>query len=79
MDYWRFEKDLKSNDYWVATTTSTKPLIVNDLICDPNPVSLINDKIYDKGNEHNHFNCKRCGAPNQTDVCEYCGYVYEED
>ena len=74
MDYWRFEKELKSND-WVFTTTSTEPLIV----CDPNPVSWINDKIYDRGNEHNHFNCKRCGAPNQIDVCEYCGCAYEEE
>ena len=27
---------------------------------------------------YKHFNCKRCGAVNQIDVCEYCGYVYEE-
>lgn len=25
-----------------------------------------------------HFNCKRCGAPNQVDVCEYCGSAAEE-
>ena len=25
-----------------------------------------------------HFNCKRCGAPNQVDVCEYCGCAAEE-
>ena len=25
-----------------------------------------------------HFNCKRCGAPNQIDVCEYCGSAAEE-
>lgn len=24
------------------------------------------------------FNCKRCGAPNQIDVCEYCGSAAEE-
>jgi len=27
---------------------------------------------------HKHFNCKRCGAPNQIDVCEYCGCAVEE-
>ena len=26
-----------------------------------------------------HFNCKRCGAPNQVDKCEYCGSVYEKE
>lgn len=25
-----------------------------------------------------HFNCKRCGAPNQIDVCEYCGSAAED-
>ena len=25
-----------------------------------------------------HFNCKRCGAPNQIDICEYCGSAAEE-
>ena len=25
-----------------------------------------------------HFNCKRCGAPNQIDVCEYCGCAAED-
>ena len=29
--------------------------------------------------EPKHFNCKRCGAPNQIDVCEYCGCAYEDD
>jgi len=24
-----------------------------------------------------HFNCPFCGAPNQIDVCEYCGSAYE--
>lgn len=24
-----------------------------------------------------HFNCPYCGAPNQIDVCEYCGCSYE--
>lgn len=24
-----------------------------------------------------HFNCKKCGAPNQIDVCEYCGSIAE--
>ena len=38
---------------------------------------------YRKGNESDneqpkHFNCKRCGAINQTDVCKYCGSVYEK-
>ena len=26
-----------------------------------------------------HFNCKRCGAPNQVDKCEYCGSAYEKE
>ena len=24
-----------------------------------------------------HFNCKRCGAPNQVGACEYCGCAAE--
>ena len=28
-------------------------------------------------NEPKHFNCKHCGAPNQIDVCKYCGSAYE--
>ena len=29
--------------------------------------------------KHKHFNCQFCGAPNQVDVCEYCGSIYEGD
>ena len=25
-----------------------------------------------------HFNCKRCGAPNQIGVCKYCGCAAED-
>ena len=25
------------------------------------------------------FNCKRCGAINQVDVCEYCGCAVERE
>ena len=34
--------------------------------------------IVDYGHQSQHFNCKRCGAPNQIDVCEYCGSAAEE-
>lgn len=38
-----------------------------------------NDMPVDIDNKPKHFNCKFCGAPNQVDVCEYCGCAYEED
>ena len=34
--------------------------------------------IVDYDHQSKHFNCKRCGAPNQIDVCEYCGSAAEE-
>lgn len=33
--------------------------------------------IWDIPSSPKHFNCKRCGAPNQIDVCEYCGSAAE--
>ena len=58
-----------SDDVWTFTTTD-----------------LIWDKDYPTGNytlrsiqPPKHFNCKRCGAINQVDVCEYCGCVAESE
>ena len=38
----------------------------------------INDRYWCKTIAEKHFNCPFCGAPNQIDVCEYCGSTYEE-
>ena len=40
--------------------------------------TAIDTCIYNNYHEPKHFNCKCCGAPNQVDVCEYCGSAYEE-
>ena len=34
-------------------------------------------ELYYNRQEPKHFNCKCCGAPNQINVCEYCGSAYE--
>lgn len=34
--------------------------------------------IWDILSSPKHFNCKRCGVPNQIDICEYCGSAAEE-
>ena len=63
------EKDLQTN-VWTYTTTD-----VGTISYSPGDITI--GTIYD--NKSKHFNCKFCGAPNQVDVCEYCGCVYEED
>lgn len=39
----------------------------NDIITD-----IINNK------QTHYFNCKRCGATGQVDICEYCGSADDE-
>lgn len=63
------EKDLRTNA-WTYTTTD-----VSTLSYSPGDVTI--GTIFD--NKPKHFNCKFCGAPNQVDVCEYCGCAYEEE
>lgn len=74
------EKDLKTNEEKFYTYTTT---IVSDgagIIIDPSPANWYITAGTVNGSKPlpKHFNCKFCGAPNQIDVCEYCGCAYEE-
>ena len=62
---------LFSKDDWVATFTTTDVDVKweNDL--------STNQYILSSYVPSKHFNCPFCGAPNQIDVCEYCGSAYE--
>ena len=64
---------LFSKDDWVATfsTTDIDVKWENDL--------STNQYILSSYTPSKHFNCPFCGAPNQIDVCEYCGSAYEGD
>ena len=56
------------DDYWTFTTTDLKyiPLLTHrELTSEIHPLK--------------RFNCKRCGATNQIEVCEYCGSAFEEE
>ena len=57
-----------NDDVWTFTTT--------DLIWEKDLPT--NEYILRSIQPPKHFNCKRCGATNQVDVCEYCGSAYEE-
>ena len=64
----------------ISTTGNTSSNVItagSGLCVDPNPPSLCVETPYIKESPK-HFNCVRCGAPNQIDVCEYCGCAYEE-
>ena len=56
---------------WVITTNT---LSYNNKLAYADNVKYWRDSVADKPK---HFNCPFCGAPNQIDVCEYCGSAYE--
>ena len=56
------------NDAWTCTTTEEIIKYKTD--------AYISAGIQPQPSKH--FNCKKCGATNQVDVCEYCGSVFEE-
>ena len=59
---------LQEKDYYTVTTTHYKPYTVTATCYDP--------PLYE--NKHiRYFNCKRCGAVGQQEVCEYCGSAEE--
>lgn len=64
---------LFSKDDWVATFTTTDVDVKweNDLSTNQ---YILSSYVPSK---QKHFNCPFCGAPNQIDVCEYCGSAYE--
>lgn len=68
---------------WTYTTTND----VSGITIDNSGISTLEYKpgdymaigtILNDWSPTKHFNCKRCGAPNQIDVCEYCGSAAEE-
>lgn len=72
-----------SSKEWTITTTNNVSGITIDnsgistLEYNPNKYVTIGTILND-WSPTKHFNCKRCGAPNQVDVCEYCGSAAEE-
>jgi len=68
---------------WDYTTTNDVSGItinnsgISTLEYNPNNYVTIGT-ILDDWSPTKHFNCKRCGAPNQIDVCEYCGSAAED-
>ena len=58
------------NNWYITTNTLTynNKLTYADNVCN-----------WGKQITEKHFNCPFCGAPNQIDVCEYCGSAYEEE
>ena len=70
---WSIERDLKDYNVWTISTTDVRTIDY----C-PNNVTT-GTILFDDLRKTKHFNCKRCGAPNQIDVCEYCGCAYEEN
>ena len=67
---------LFSKDDWVATftTTDTDVKWENDLSTNQYILSSYTPSTHTPST---HFNCPFCGAPNQIDVCEYCGSADE--
>ena len=67
---------------WTYTTTGDVSGITIDnsgistLEYNPNYVTI--GTVLSDWSPTKHFNCKRCGAPNQIDACEYCGCAAEE-
>ena len=61
-----------SDDNWCITMN--KITYSNKWTYADNNVKYWRDSVVDKPK---HFNCPFCGAPNQIDVCEYCGSAYE--
>lgn len=67
---------------WSYTTTNDVSGIIIDnsgistLEYNPNNVKI--GTVLNDWSPTKHFNCKRCGAPNQVDVCEYCGSAAED-
>ena len=75
------ERDLRDNRDKVCTYDGTTIIDASSMATGKIDISkywtcIANDAI---APEPKHFNCKRCGAPNQIVVCEYCGCAYEED
>ena len=72
-----------SSKEWTITTTNDVSEItignsgISTLEYNPNSYVTIGTILND-WSPTKHFNCKRCGAPNQVDVCEYCGCAAEE-
>lgn len=61
-----------SDETWEISST------VATLAYNPNTYYTSIDTYKNNYHEPKHFNCKCCGAPNQIDICEYCGSAYEE-
>lgn len=49
---------------------------ISTLEYNPNDITI--ETVLSDWSPAKHFNCKRCGAPNQIDVCEYCGSAAED-
>ena len=53
-------------------------IFIDGTICaNPLRADYIETGSIEAGEGPKHFNCKKCGAPNQIDVCEYCGSIAE--
>lgn len=69
---------------WTYTLVSDS----SDIVIDDSKITTLEYKpsyyydtvssVLDNWSPQKHFNCRRCGAPNQIDVCEYCGSAAEE-
>lgn len=64
-----------NNDYWTITTTDATTTIT--LVKDNPDWGYITTGYIAPISKH--FNCKHCGAPNQIDICEYCGCAAETE
>lgn len=65
---------IEDKDAWVATFTTTDVKWEKDLSTNQ---YILSSYMPSKYVTSKHFNCPFCGAPNQIDVCEYCGSAYE--
>lgn len=71
-----------SSKEWTITTNDVSGITIDNsgistLEYNPNNCVTIGT-VLNNWSPTKHFNCKRCGAPNQIDVCEYCGSAAEE-
>ena len=79
-DYITGNITIKDDDLYIKTDNDTWNTVSTTATISYNPKDSVYytsaGSLYDYP-EPKHFNCKRCGAPNQIDVCEYCGSAYE--
>lgn len=84
---WRIEEDLPTGDCFLTIDNETSIRIDRTEVIDSmafiemkycNFEDAIQNYVERIPKPH-HFNCKRCGAVGQVDICEYCGSADDKE